>query len=94
MALIELVTDEAQIRRTLAALGLPYHQVSFAPPRDPDEPSSPDAHRRPGRGPPSPDPPDGADRCALDESGDPPWQDDCQLPLDDDAAEAPSDAEL
>jgi hypothetical protein len=94
MALIEVVSDESEIRRNLAARGLPYEPVSFAPPRDLDQPSHAEPRRRVGRGPPSTDPPDGADRCSVDESGDPPWQDDCQLPPDDDAAEAPPDAEI
>ena len=95
MALIEVVTDQAEVRRTLDALGPAHQPVVIAPARDPDEPSSPDPRRRAGRGPPSPDPPDGAGGCSVDESGDPPWQDDGQLPLDDDAPRLPpGDAEF
>ena len=88
MALIEVVTDEPEIRRTLAALGLPYEPVSFAPPRDPLDP--------PARGPPppGPDPLGAAAPSLLDESGDLPCLDDCQLLRDDDASQVPPDREI
>ena len=106
MALIEVVIDEPDIRRTRlrtsfggqahARLGLAYAPVSFAPPRDPDEPSCPAARRRAGRGPPpaDPDPTCGADPPFLDECGDPPWADDGPLSPDDDASQLPPNAEL
>ncbi len=47
MSPIAVVSDEAEARRILAALGLPHQPVAVAPPRDPDEPTS--------RGPPRAD---------------------------------------
>ena len=94
MALIEPATDPSDIRRNLDKLGLPYDPVSFAPPRDPDDAPRSDSHRRVNRGPPPPDPPDRAAPRSAADSDDPPWQDDCQLPLDDDAAQLPPDAEI
>ena len=75
------VTDDSDIRRTLARLGLLY---------------GPALRPTCTRGPPLPaaDLPDGADPPLLDDSADTPWQDDCQLPLHDDAPQAPPNAEI
>ena len=106
MALIEVVTDQAEIRRTrlrtsfggqaLARLGLPYEPVSFAPPRDVDDPPRPAPRPTCTRGPPIPaaDLPNGADPSPTDDFRDPPWQEDCQIPVDDDASQVPPDADL
>lgn len=96
MAQIEVATDEGDIRRNLAGLGLPYAPVSFAPARDPDEPSSPEPRPRAGRGPPPLDlrPDDVAVPPPVDESGDPPWSDDCPPPPDDDTSQVPPDDEI
>ena len=85
MALIEAVTDHADIRRHLDRLGLPFQPASFAPPRDPDDSPCADPPRRPGRGPPSPVPPAGAPSPPPDD----PWHEDCQIPLYDDASQVP-----
>ena len=98
MALIEAVTDHADIRRHLDRLGLPFQPASFAPPRDPDDSPCADPPRRPGRGPPSPVPPKGlsdvegsagAPSPPPDDFADPPWHEDCQIPLYDDASQLP-----
>ena len=87
MAVIEPVTDPDAIRRSLAELGLSAEPGAFAPARDPDEPCT--------RGPPPAEPPatDGADPPFPDDVGDPPWQDDIPAFPDDEASDAPPDAE-
>jgi hypothetical protein len=86
MALLEVVTDQADVRRTLALLGLPNDPVVIAPARDPDEPTS--------RGPPAPDPAGDSDPPQSDGSADPPWQDDGPPLTHDDASQVPPDAEI
>jgi len=86
MALIDVVTDQADVRRTLHALGLPYDPVSLAPARDPDEPSI--------CGPPAPDPAGDSDPPQSDRSADPPWQDDGPPLPHNDASQVPPDAEI
>ena len=102
MALIEAVTDQADIRRHLDRLGLPFQPVSFSPPRDPDDSSACDPPPRPGRGPPSPVPPKGlsdvegpagAPSPPPDDFADPPWHKDCQVPFYDDVSQVPPDAQ-
>jgi hypothetical protein len=106
MALIEVLTDEAEIRRSLTKLGLSCpgrrslgegdEPVSFAPPRDADDPprrsSGPTSTR--GRPIPADDLPDGADPSPTDDFRDPPWQEHCRIPVDDDALQVPPDAEI
>jgi hypothetical protein len=103
MALIESVTDQAAIGRirlrssfggqALARLGLPNEPASFAPPRDPDESPSSDPRRPTPRGPPWTASPRAADPSPPDDRRGPPWLDDCQLLLDDDASQVPPDAQ-
>ena len=74
MALIDVVTDQADVRRTLHALGLPYDPVSLAPARDPDDPSN--------RGPPAPDPAGDSDPPWQDDGPPLPHNDASQVPPD------------
>jgi hypothetical protein len=97
MALVETVTDEHDVRRRLAALGVPFEPVTFRSAHDPDDapPVEPGARtRRAGRGPPPPEVDQAAGPSPLDDPGDPPWSDDCRLPLDDDTSQLPPDADL
>lgn len=94
MAVLEAVTEPTDIRDHLERLGLSAEPAAFAPPRDPDEVAVSRASRPTGPGPPS------AGRSSDDGSPpspddliDPPWQEDCQLPLYDDASQLPPDAQ-
>ena len=82
MSPIAVVTDEAEARRILAALGLPHQPVAVAPPRDPDEPTS----RGPPRASGDADGPDGP-LFAFDDSAQP-------FPDDDGNQVVPGDAEI
>jgi hypothetical protein len=94
MALVETVTDEHDVRRRLADLGLPFGPAAFAPARDPDDASTCDPPRRTGRDPPTPDADPDAGPSPLDDSGDPTWSDDRPLSPDDDTSQLPPDAEV
>jgi len=94
MAILEPVTDPARIRDHLERLGLAAEPAAFAPPRDLDELLLSRPPRPAGPGPPS------AGRTSddrlppsSDDFVDPPWQEDCQLPLYDDASQVPPDAQ-
>ena len=94
MAILEPVTDPARIRDHLERLGLAAEPAAFAPPRDPDELPLSRPPRPAGPGPPS------AGRTSddrlppsSDDFVDPPWQEDCQLPLYDDASQVPPSAQ-
>ncbi|NMC70423.1 MAG: hypothetical protein GYA57_10200, partial [Myxococcales bacterium] len=75
----------------LERLGVSAEPAAFAPPRDPDElPVSRPPRPPAGRGPPSAGrPPDDGSPSSSDDFVDPPWQEDCQLPLYDDASQLP-----
>ena len=94
MAILEPVTDPADIRDHLERLGVSAHPATFAPPRDPDDlPLSRPSHPT-GPGPPSAArPPDDGSPLSSDDFADPPWQEDCQLPLYDEASQLPPGAQ-
>jgi|LAHR01.1.fsa_nt_gb hypothetical protein len=94
MAVLEPVTEPADIREHLERLGLPAVPAAFAPPRDPDDLAVSRASRTTGPGPPSAGrSPDDGRPLSSDDFADPPWQEDCQLPLYDDASQVPPDAQ-
>ena len=94
MAVLQPVTDPTDIREHLERLGLAVDPATFAPPRDPDEVAVSRPPRPAGPGPPFGDrfPDDGALPSSADPV-DPPWQEDCQLRLYDDASQVPPDAQ-
>ncbi|NMC71128.1 MAG: hypothetical protein GYA57_13820 [Myxococcales bacterium] len=94
MAVLEPVTEPTDIRDHLERLGLSTVPAAFAPPRDPDDLPISRASRPTGSGPPAvARPPDEGSPPSPDDLIDPPWQEDCQLPLHDEAAQLPPDAQ-
>jgi len=94
MAVLQPVTDPNDIREHLERLGLGAEPATFAPPRDPDEVAVFRPHHPAGPGPPSVARPSGDGSLpSSDHLADPPWQEDCQLPLYDDASQVPPDAQ-
>jgi hypothetical protein len=93
MAVIEPVTEPDDIRRHLDRLGLPAEPAVFAPARDPDDEPTSDRPARPGRGPPRPDSPAGEPSPPPDDFPHPPWHEDCQVSLYDDASQLPPNAQ-
>jgi len=94
MAVLDPVTDPNDIRDQLERLGLAAEPAAFVPPRDPDELPLSRPPRPAGPGPPSvARPSDDGGLPSSDDFADPPWQEDCQLPLYDDASQVPPDAQ-
>jgi len=94
MAVLEPVTDAADVRDHIERLGLAAEPAAFAPPRAPDDLPASRPPRQAGPGPPSAGrPPDDRLPPSSDDLLDPPWQEDCQLPLHDDASQVPPDAQ-
>jgi hypothetical protein len=103
MALVETVTDEHDVHRRLAALGLPFGPALGAeasakatrlPPRPRRRadlrPAPPDRTRPAGRRRLNPD----AGPSSLDDSGDPASSDDAPPSPDDDTSQLQPDAEV
>jgi hypothetical protein len=94
MALVETVTDEHDVHRRLAALGLPFEPATFRSAHDPDDAPTCDPPRRTGRDPPTFDADPDAGPSPPDDSGVPAWSDDCPPSPDDDTSQLPPDAEV